>query len=30
MYTEFLAATIEAQGHIAEDQILEAFERLDR
>lgn len=29
MYTEFLAATIEAQGFIAEDRIAEAFDRLD-
>lgn len=29
MYTEFLAATIEAHGHIAEDRIAEAFDRLD-
>jgi calcium-dependent protein kinase len=29
MYTEFLAATIEAQGVIAEDRIAEAFDRLD-
>jgi hypothetical protein len=29
MYTEFLAATIEAQGYIAEDRIAEAFDRLD-
>jgi hypothetical protein len=29
MYTEFLAATIEAHGHIEEDRIAEAFDRLD-
>lgn len=28
-YTEFLAATVEAQGHIAEDRIADAFDRLD-
>jgi calcium-dependent protein kinase len=28
-YTEFLAATIEAQGYIEEDRIAEAFDRLD-
>jgi Ca2+-binding EF-hand superfamily protein len=28
-YTEFLAATIEAHGHISEDRIAEAFDRLD-
>jgi hypothetical protein len=28
-YTEFLAATIEAHGHIEEDRIAEAFDRLD-
>lgn len=29
MYTEFLAATIEAHGHIEEERIAEAFDRLD-
>lgn len=29
MYTEFLAATIEAHGHIEEDRIAEAFDRID-
>jgi uncharacterized protein YbcV (DUF1398 family) len=29
MYTEFLAATIEAHGYIEEDRIAEAFDRLD-
>jgi hypothetical protein len=29
MYTEFLAATVEAFGYIAEDRIAEAFDRLD-
>lgn len=29
MYTEFIAATLEAQGGIDEDRIAEAFERLD-
>jgi hypothetical protein len=29
MYTEFLAATIEAHGHIEEARIAEAFDRLD-
>ncbi len=29
MYTEWLAATIEAHGHIEEDRIAEAFDRLD-
>lgn len=29
MFTEFLAATIEAHGHIQEDRIAEAFDRLD-
>jgi hypothetical protein len=29
MYTEFLAATIDAHGHIEEDRIAEAFDRLD-
>jgi hypothetical protein len=29
MYTDFLAATIEAHGHIEEDRIAEAFDRLD-
>lgn len=29
MYTEFLAATIEARGRIEEDRIAEAFDRLD-
>jgi calcium-dependent protein kinase len=29
MYTEFLAATIEAQGYIAEERVAEAFDRLD-
>ena len=28
-YTEFLAATVEAKGHITEEQLLEAFDRLD-
>lgn len=28
-YTEFIAATIEAHGHIAEDKIAEAFDRID-
>ena len=30
MYTEFLAATLEAHGYIAEDKIAEAFNILDR
>lgn len=29
MYTEFLAATLEAQGQIEEDRIAEAFDRID-
>ncbi|GAX17198.1 hypothetical protein FisN_10Lh047 [Fistulifera solaris] len=29
MWTEFLAATIEAHGHIGEDRIAEAFDRID-
>ena len=29
MYTEFIAATLEAQGKIDEDRIAEAFDRLD-
>jgi calcium-dependent protein kinase len=29
MYTEFLAATLEAHGHIAEERIAEAFDRMD-
>jgi len=29
MYTEFIAATLEAQGQVDEDRILEAFDRLD-
>lgn len=29
MYTEFLAATIEARGRIEEDRIAEAFHRID-
>lgn len=29
MYTEFLAATLEAQGQIEEDRIAEAFDRMD-
>jgi hypothetical protein len=29
MYTEFLAATIEACGQIEEDRLAEAFDRLD-
>ena len=29
MFTEFIAATIEARGLIAEDRIAEAFDRLD-
>lgn len=29
MYTEFIAATLEAQGQLNEDRIAEAFERLD-
>jgi calcium-dependent protein kinase len=29
MYTEFLAATIEAHGYIAEERVAEAFDRLD-
>ena len=29
MYTEFLAATLEAHGYITEDRIAEAFDRLD-
>jgi hypothetical protein len=29
MYTDFIAATIEAHGHIEEDRIAEAFDRLD-
>ena len=29
MYTEFLAATIEACGHIEDDRLAEAFDRLD-
>ena len=28
-YTEFLAATMEAHGHIEEDRLAEAFDRLD-
>lgn len=28
-YTEFLAATIEARGHIEEDRVAEAFDRID-
>jgi len=28
-YTEFLAATLEAQGHIEEERLAEAFDRLD-
>ncbi|GKY91060.1 hypothetical protein MPSEU_000078800 [Mayamaea pseudoterrestris] len=28
-YTEFLAATVEAHGHISEDRIADAFDRLD-
>ena len=28
-YTEFLAATIEAQGVISEERLAEAFDRLD-
>merc|ERR1711935_194304 len=29
MYTEFIAATLEAQGEVDEDRIAEAFDRLD-
>jgi Ca2+-binding EF-hand superfamily protein len=29
MYTEFIAATLEARGHIEEERIAEAFDRLD-
>ena len=29
MYTEFIAATLEAQGNIEEERIAEAFDRLD-
>lgn len=29
MYTEFIAATLEAQGHIEEERVAEAFDRLD-
>jgi hypothetical protein len=29
MYTDFIAATIEAHGYIEEDRIAEAFDRLD-
>ena len=29
MYTEFLAATLEAHGHIEEERIADAFDRLD-
>lgn len=29
MYTEFIAATLEAHGHIEEERIAEAFDRLD-
>lgn len=29
MYTEFLAATLEAKGDIEEERIAEAFDRLD-
>ena len=29
MYTEFLAATIEACGRIEDDRLAEAFDRLD-
>lgn len=29
MYTEFLAATVEARGHIEEERIAEAFDRID-
>lgn len=29
MYTEFLAATVEAHGHIEERRIAEAFDRMD-
>ena len=28
-YTEFLAATLETQGHIEEERLAEAFDRLD-
>jgi hypothetical protein len=30
MYTEFLAATVEAHVRIGEDRIAEAFDRIDR
>lgn len=29
MYTEFLAAALEVQGHIEEERLAEAFDRLD-
>lgn len=29
IYTEFLAATVEAHGYVTEDRIAEAFDRLD-
>ena len=29
MYTEFIAASLEAQGHIEEERVAEAFDRLD-
>jgi hypothetical protein len=29
MYTEFVAATLEAHGHIEEERVAEAFDRLD-
>lgn len=29
MYTDFIAATIEAHGYIEEERIAEAFDRLD-
>jgi len=28
-YTEFLAATLEVNGHIQEDRLAEAFDRID-
>lgn len=29
MYTEFIAAALEAHGHIEEERVAEAFDRLD-
>ena len=29
MYTEFIAATLEAHGNVEEERIAEAFDRLD-